>query len=145
MEILLNNDMNKFSLPIFSGPENNIITLPARAEVVRKFKINTSEDIYIPEQEIEKGIFIPRTITSKSNKLLRVLNINNEIRSIPENIHITFEPLSNYNVCNLSLIKEDPKRSEKLIEILKERNNLDEFPQLSKLCKEYQDIFAILR
>jgi len=62
-------------IPITYTSGNNTILLPARSQVVRKIKIMSDTDtIIIPNQEIQPGIYVANTITSKQNTFVRLLN-----------------------------------------------------------------------
>jgi len=53
------NLYNPINIPINHTLKNNLTTLPARSEVVRKIAINSATRyILIPNQEIQNGVFI---------------------------------------------------------------------------------------
>ena len=66
------------NIPITHTCDNNATILPARAEVVRQIKLESTEQtVLIPNQEIEEGIFIGNTISNKDNIFVRILNTTN--------------------------------------------------------------------
>lgn len=86
------------NVPITHTIGNNSTLLPARSEVVRLIKLDTSdEQILIPNQEIDTGIFIANTITTSKNTVIRIINTTkrNQIINIDK---IQFESLNKYEI-----------------------------------------------
>lgn len=91
----------KISLPILEGPADDVMVLPARCQVVRKFRVrNYNNDLQLVQsQEIQKGIFVARTIIDSKEPLLKVLNTTDQAQVIKNNVVIT-ENLSDYYIYN---------------------------------------------
>lgn len=130
---------------IFCEPQNDTTALPARCECYRTFKIeNYTEPCLIPSQEISSGILIANTIVFEENPVIKVLNTNNEMKTINNKIK-NGHSLSEYNIYTTAKIKSvicHESRWEKL------RKSFEKTPkhakcELLELCKKYADIFAL--
>ena len=130
-------------LEIFDSPKPNAITLPARAEVLRKIKINFPEDDFlVPTQEIAKGIFIANMIVSKKNSLVKILNTTNR-NVLLENVNIKVESLKSYHVVEFNPTQTNCDRQEIILTELLKNCPLQYREHLRKLCREYTDVFAL--
>lgn len=146
MEIHIKNFNSRVSIPILSGPSDNTIVLPARSEVVREFELNISEDSLVLGEEILPGILIPRTVVYKkvNNKtLLKIMNTNQEIRTISNILNVKTEPLSNFHIFSLDGLKSESHRLQELNKILNSKSDITNRLELKKLCYQYNDIFAL--
>lgn len=122
------------------APQINSISLPARSEVIRQVNIQSDEEnVLIPNQIIQNGIFIASTIVSKSRPLVKIVNTTNKDVVIL-NTKIQTESLNDYKIVHP--IRDPCKDQEKLNRLLKH------FPEFAKdnlrnLCSEYVDIFGL--
>lgn len=142
----LNINVNDISitLPIFSGPTSNTISIPPRCEVIRKINIlhgNTTDDLVISSKEVEPGIFISGALVSRNNPLIRILNTTSKAVTIKEP-RVAAEPLTDFHI--LSTKFKDTERTNKVLSKLK----FDHIPtyartQVKEVCKQFQDIFAL--
>lgn len=58
---------SQITIPLQDGPGDDIIVLPARAEVFRIFRIEQYEEpLFIPNHEISPGIFIANSIANNN-------------------------------------------------------------------------------
>jgi len=78
---------------------NNTILLPSRSQVVRKIKTmsDMSDTTLIPNHEIQPGIYVANTITSKQNTFVRLLNTTTTDQLISIT-NLKCEQISDYNV-----------------------------------------------
>lgn len=134
----------KYSIKIpivMTNSVNSFMTLPGRAEVIRKIKYPSTEDsTLILNQEISPGVFIGGCIVSKIKPYVRILNINEEDTQI-EIRPLQCESLTKYEVLNLNDYNQEHKD-----EVLKRLSpNFPDFVrnELNILCGEYQDVFAL--
>lgn len=134
------NITHTLAVEIIDSPTINLITIPARSEVIRKIQISSSEnEAFIPNQELAQGVYVAGTIISKSSPYVRILNTSFDNKTVAGKVNT--EPLSNYNIFNLNSHK--PTRREVVLQKL--RKNFPSFAKekLDELCKEYEDIFAL--
>ncbi|KAI8115936.1 Retrovirus-related Pol polyprotein from transposon 412 [Lucilia cuprina] len=60
----------EYSITLHDCPEHLTIPLPARSEVIRPISFDTEvEEVFVPQQMLQNGVFIANTITTKSNPL----------------------------------------------------------------------------
>ena len=79
-----NNLKHNIEIPL-SNTCNENITLPARSEVIRYIKItDTNEDVLVPHQEIQPGVFIANTLVKANKAFIRILNTNSTTVTIKE-------------------------------------------------------------
>lgn len=120
---------------------NEHLTLPARSEVIRHIKLlTTSQDILIPHQEIQPGVFIASTLVKANNAFIRILNTNKNTVTIKEP-QISTEDLNDYEIITNN--HNEKQRKSKILQILKSN-----FPNRFKntlidLCSEFSDIFGL--
>lgn len=129
------------SIPVSNSLYKSSLILPPRCEVIRKVHFNSTEnEVLIHDQEIAEGIFVGRTIVSTDRPFVRILNTTDEYMTL-RNVVLKCEKISNYNVFNMNSY-QNTNRSE-VIEIL--QKNFPEFAKdkLTKICKEFEDIFAL--
>lgn len=107
------------TIPILESPEENMIVLPARSEVVRTFNFRNKfeEAQLVNEQEIIQGVFVARTIIGSSRPLIRILNATESVQTI-RNDRLTTENLSNYDLRILQKPSADAARAEALMKII---------------------------
>lgn len=142
LSIRINKYLVKLPLFVASSCEEDHITLPARAEVIRKIKFPsaTEENLLILNQEISAGIFIARCIISKERPYVRILNLNEE------NVRIPIKPLEFETLDSYDLIEFNDTNKTHRTEVLKKLSpNFPEFVKddLNDLCGNYHDIFAL--
>lgn len=144
-EMSLKINLNGYVLPIplLEGPEDGVMVLPARSEVVRSFKLSTVGDVLVLDQEISPGVLIPRTIVSSSNPLIRILNVNNSYKTVERNCVIETEPLSNYDVIDPNCLHSGENRKKSLFEKLKKNTNPMYRSKMQRLWDKYPDIFTL--
>ena len=129
------------STMLYESPDNDSLTLPPRCEVIRRIGISPGrDDVYIPSQQIADGVFVGRTIVSRVNPYVRVLNINDE-PLVLHNVTVTSEHISNFNIYDPPVqdLNYRPEIMEKL------QKNFPSFVHngLTKLCSKYDDVFAL--
>jgi hypothetical protein len=132
---------NSIRIPIYYSLENHLY-IPPRAEVIRKFEIDTSEDCLIDNCEISPGIFISRTIVNPKNAYIRVLNTNENFVKICNRL-TQFEPLKNFNIYSIDAVNTNFTRDNLLINILSNNSTIVNNEPLLNLCTKYSDIFAL--
>lgn len=96
IEIPINDKI--VEIPLEAGPTKEIFAIPARSEVFRIFKIANEGNQVIWNQEISPGVFIPSTIVSSKNPVLKVMNTNSETSLISSNISLKAESLENFHI-----------------------------------------------
>lgn len=132
------------TVPILEGPHDNVIVLPARSEIIRKFDLKKKFDTpqIVDSQEIIKGVFIARTIVDSSQPLLKIMNTTNEVKVI-NNTRLNTESLSDYDVYTLDDAQNTAERKVKLLNII--QNNTPKYAHkiFLPLCEEFADIFAL--
>lgn len=85
-------------IPIAYSSGINTTLLPARSQVVRRLIVSSKDDnILIPNQEIQTGIYVANTIATSSNTFVRILNTTDSDQLVNMDT-LKYEPLSNYNV-----------------------------------------------
>lgn len=130
-------------LPILQGPEQDIIVLPARCEVVRKIKLkNVSENQVIHSNEIEPGVFVSRSIVDPKNTYIKILNTTHDTKIIT-NLNLKHENLSNFTIYKADTVQNNTNRLNELTKIIKENTNISEDDKFIKICENYNDIFAV--
>lgn len=143
MTVLIQAFNSSFFLPILNDVKNNVV-LPARSEVLRFFYIDlpTRDSYVILNQEIENGIFVPRTVIDSNNPLIPVMNTTSEVKVIPKTYKFKFEPISNFNILHFKNSNlYESSRIEKLLTLIKENSHLGYQSDVLSLCKKYSDIF----
>jgi len=91
--------------------------------------MSDTDTILIPNQEIQPGIYVANTITSKQNTFVRLLNTTSTDQLISIT-NLKREPISDYNVIqNTSSNKE-----QNIIEELKKNFPIQFKQQLTELC-----------
>lgn len=135
-------------LPINSEPKQNMVSVPPRCESYRIFHIeNFSGSCVIPSQEIFPGIFIPNTIVSDKNPMLKILNTNSESKTFKNSIN------NSLNLSDFHIFKAEKTENHKQLvnesRVEKLRNlfakNIPEHvkEKLIHLCSQYADVFAL--
>jgi len=129
-------------LEIFHSPKPNSISLPARAEVVRKINVKSQEDdILIPNQEIAQGVYIANTIVSKNSPFVKILNTNNK-NILIENPSIATESLNDYHVISIDKIADNDERKKQILSKISQNCPLQYKKKLLELCSNFTDVFA---
>lgn len=135
------NFPEKVAIPMNTGTCPNSFSIPARSEVIRPIYINTKEDeLLIPNQELETGIYIASTIINVKKPLVRIINTTNNNITL-NNPNIITENLSDYNIFASKNLEEVHK--EKVLDKLSK--NFPQFvkSELTDLCSEFNDVFAL--
>lgn len=131
-----------FTVPLLQGPDQEHIIIPPRCEINRTFICQTKHDYSVIEpQEISKGVYVARSIISKENQTIRVLNTNNQPVKLSKNFSLNCTNLNEFDVYSYSTIKSN--RDKNVLE--KISKNVPDFAssQLLNLCENYTDIFAL--
>lgn len=130
----------EITTPLLSGPTINSISIPARSEVIRSIKFESLDnEVLVPQQTIQDGVYIANTITTKQKPLVKIINTTENDLTI-SNIHIVTEKLSNYKIITT---ETNPKKRKEKLEILSKN-----FPKIAEkdlkvLCTEFIDVFAL--
>lgn len=94
------NFPEQLAVKIRESVSENSLSLPARAEVIRKIHVSSTEDeLLIPNQELHPGIHVARTILTKNNPYVRILNTTFQNQTVV-NPNLITESLRNYNIYN---------------------------------------------
>jgi len=100
--------------------------------------MSDTDTILIPNQEIQPGIYVANTITSKENTFVRLLNTTSTDQLVSIT-NLKCEPISDYNVIqNIS-----SNREQNIIEELKKNFPIQFKQQLTELCGKYTDVFGL--
>lgn len=134
-------------LPIYNSPEDDVISVPPRCEVIRTLNSlqNVKQDSVVLNEEIAPGVFVAGSIISNKSPYLRIMNTNFESIVI-KNPKITYSSLENFDIFYANSSKEasKPNRNDLL---LKELNisSMPDFvkPNMIALCQEFSDIFSL--
>jgi len=113
--------------------------LPARSEVFRKIAINaTTWYVYIPNQEVQNGVFIGNSIADSKNTFVEILNTTDKSEIIHLN-ELKIEPLDDNDIVKTN---KDKFKTDILSKLNK--NLLSHFKTiLNELCTKYMNIFGI--
>jgi len=134
----------RLKIKILDSPKPNALSLPARAEVVRKINLNASDiesECLVPNQEIANGIFVGNTIVTKSNAYVKIINTTDQ-NILLENFQIQTESLKNYHVVNTNL-SDTPDRKNLILSKISQNCPLRARQKLIELCSQFTDVFAI--
>ena len=138
--ILRPTNYKQVGIPIHTSHADHTIILPARSEVLRKVTFNTKEtELFIPNQELQKGIFVANTIVSTQRPYVRLLNTNSHDISI-NNPQISYENLCDYDIIDLSKFNS---RETEILQRLSKNFPERHKEKLTNLCKEFSDIFGL--
>ena len=77
---------------------------------------NHNNDVFIPNQEIAPGVFVPNIIVKSNKAFIRFLNTNDSIVTIKNN-NIKTENLSDYEITTQGLDNSKQRKS-KIMNIL---------------------------
>lgn len=139
--LTLKNADFETKINILESPGDEVNFIPPRCEVIRHFKSKFKEDIVVLNYEIAPGVFTASTITQGSNSYVRVLNLTNEPKVIPNTIQAS--PLSEFDFVNQEGNGEERKRNEEIIKIISKNLNDTSPPELISLCSKYNDVFGL--
>lgn len=135
------NTSKNLILPILNAPSEDCLTLPARCEVIRQINLNNNQkEVLIPNQQIDKGVYIGRTIVSKENAYVRIINTTIE-NKILYNVKIDTENLEDYTIYNLN--EYENTHRDKIIDKIKNNCPPSAINNLTKLCNDFSDVFAL--
>lgn len=136
-------DGHLVSIPILDGPADDVLVLPARAEVFRTFYLpKYNQPQFIHNFEISPGILVANSIADSQYPILKVINTTNEIKNIPKAI-INSENLSNFNIYSMNKIKANPERNRILEQLFLKNSPEHIHDNLLPLLNEFNDIFAL--
>lgn len=146
-KMTLRTSEGNITLPIHNNPEDDVITVPPRCEVIRKLSSlqNIKQDSVILNDELAPGVFVAGTIISNQSPYLKILNTNFESVTI-KNPKIQYSYLENYEIF---CVESNNKSSElnRNDTLLKELNTtlIPDFvkAEMIALCQEYSDIFSL--
>lgn len=125
------------------------VNLKKRSENIVTLKVNTTDDVVIEKNEIEKGIHIANAIvTPNENNEIRIaiLNTNdNDCQVKLNNENIRISKLSDYDLIksNASVLslEERMKKIKELINI--SHCNSEEKKEILKICYEFHEVFHL--
>lgn len=132
----------RICVPIYNNPQEDIIIIPPRCEIFRQ--VNSlkylSQDALVTNKEIKNGIFVARSIVSKDNPIVKIINTTCETATIT-NLKLETANLDDFNIYNI-----EPETTDRRNNLLKQLN-LD-VPEHVKtdvltLCSEFSEIFAL--
>ena len=140
--LTINADTRKIILNILEGPDEDTFVIPPRCEVIRRFNIQTKNETtrFVPNQELTPGIFTTNTIIDPRNAYVRIINTTNETKVVPRN-NLISESMEDYIVVDFKKI--DPNRNTTLLNILTKDIPQNVKPELSKLCSDFAEVFAL--
>lgn len=108
--ILRPRNFQHFAIPIKNTGTDNSILLPARSQVIRKICLNSQhEELLVPNQEIQPGVFIANTIVKGNDAYVKILNTNSCMTAINAS-KIISENISDYDVYKTSKYSENRKK-----------------------------------
>ena len=118
------------------------MTLPSRSEIIRRIKfLSHNTDIFIPNQGVAPGIFVPNIIVHLNSAFIRFLNTTDNIVTIKNN-NIKTENLIDYEIITQNLSNNKQRKCE-LMNTLKKNFPKQFHTTLVKLYTEYSDDFAL--
>lgn len=129
-------------VPISSSLEDNIIHIPPRCEVNRHIDQlkNLKTDAVVVNKEIYPGVFIARTIVSKENPLIKVINTTSD------SLHIKLPLVETISLHEFDIYKIELETKDRHSQLMSEINqDVPDFVKadLFDLCREYSDVFAL--
>lgn len=142
MTFTINDNNHTNILKLNSGPNQNTLIIPPRCETIRKFHINTNEEVLVDHLEITPGVYTARTVINPNYPFIRVINTTDTVQVIPSHIS-KFEPLSNFHIYQTNTCNKDNIRTNKLKNILNKNIPHQYKDTLFPLIEEYNDIFAL--
>lgn len=143
MKLIIHLNDFKISVAIYGGPKKNTIVLPARSEVIRKVQIsNKFRNQFVDSQEILAGVFVARSIVTKENPLVRIINTTNDVQVI-EKTKLKSENLDNFRICVLKTVEKNDSRDSKVEKVLSGRMPTYIREKLMPMCLEFSQIFAL--
>lgn len=142
MSFTINTDQTTSVLTITAGPDENSVIIPARSEVVRKFRIDSNVDCVVDNREISPGVFLARTIVDPKYAFIRVVNTTEYPQTI-ENKITNSEPISNFNVYSADKVNNNDERTMKLMDIVESKIPHQYKSKLNSLISNYADVFAL--
>lgn len=128
-------------IPIRSELAENIVTIPARSEVFRIFRVTATHfPRFIESQEIATDVIIPNTMAYSSEVWIRVLNTSDECKIVDTGA-LKSKHIDDFNI----FLANDTScsRNEDLANILKRRFPRHAPPQLLDLCMQFAHIFSM--
>lgn len=139
--LTINTNQNINMLPVCSGPEENSFVLPAWSEATREITLsNNFDQSLIHDQQISPGIFVKRSIVKGSKVLVTFLNTNSS-NIILQNINLKTDDLNNYHIYGIE--NDNTNRISQLLQQLDNKFPSFVAKDLSELCKEFSDVFAL--
>lgn len=141
MNFLYGNE--NISLQIHDSLNDNTVILPPRAAVFRIFKIEKfDKPSFIPNMEIEEGIFTANSIAHSESVIIRVLSTTDETKIISNRIDMGVD-LDLYNIYSINGTKNSGGRKDKIRGII--GKNCPDFikNELTELTASYSAVFAM--
>lgn len=131
------------SMQIVDGPSDDILVLPARAEVFRTFVLSKyDQPQFINNYELAPGVFIANSIAKSQFPILKVINTTSEIKHISKKISQS-ENLSNYNIYSINHVEATSERNKILSTLFTNNSPKHSHSKLLPLLNEFNDIFAL--
>lgn len=138
----INNE--KICIPMRSKHEQ-IVSIPARCEIIKYFDIRTNEDCIILPEEISEGVFVASAAARpKLNKIpVRILNVR-ENDVLLKNFTPETRSLSEYEFCSFSTTDKTVDRIDAILGMLKlDHLQKTEKYSIQKICSKYSDVFYL--
>ncbi|RYE25800.1 MAG: hypothetical protein EOP45_04435 [Sphingobacteriaceae bacterium] len=138
-------NMREITIPIRTEVLEGLAAIPARCETYRTFHVESTKfPCIIEPQEIENDVFVATTVAYQPNTVVRVLNINEDIKLVSTKTLKTVS-LDSYDIFrirnNHNNINE--QRLNILRNLLEKRIPKHAIADLMPLCMEFNDIFHI--
>lgn len=133
---------DQIEIPIGDSIGPNILSIPARAQAIRKINIDTQDqEIFVPNQKLKDGVFIANTIVTNDQPFVLIVNTTSQDAFIKD-FKVKTENLSEYDIIEIASTKEKNRKKKIIAKLSK---NFPEFVKepLTELCKEFNDIFAL--
>lgn len=131
------------TIPMFEGPEEDIMSIPPRSECFRIININNfSEPLLFEATELTPGVFSARTIAYTAKPLVRIMNTTQFSVNIRKNSFRTSK-LSDYHIFSVNKTEHSSERLSQLEQIINPNVPSEAKSDLFKLINEFQDIFSL--
>ena len=142
MTMTMDHEGISIPIPFYAGPEKDRMIIPPRCEVVRRFDIKMKEGElwFADSQQLAEGVYTANAVLDSGRPLIRVINTTNEPKVVRSDGMKTTN-MNQFNVYSFDAVRQS--RSEELMRSLETK-----FPEyvrkdLTKLCTEFADVFAL--
>lgn len=120
------------------------ISVPPRCEYRTQVYIDSNIPKLCVQKEVKPGLFVANAIVQGKNNICTV----NLVNSTENPISITskdfeFDDLNNYELINVTTSVSRQRLDQLLSEIKTDHLNSEEFDSITKICKEFNDIFFL--